>query len=201
MQNSELDLKIEYVPLDRLQPHPQNPRVHPPKEITQLAKGMEEYGFTNPIIADTDGTILSGHARYKAAKRKKLTEVPVIFVPFNKEDGLAYMLAVNRIQQESEWDLPKLRKMFGELNESELDLSLTGFDDQSIFKILEEEKEGLIVYEANVNGTVVPLTFEEYDLMSRLLNRYLISSMVSTHFILWMFYQRGNYTDKDGIGV
>ena len=68
--------KLAY-PIDRLKPHPQNARQHSEDQVMQLAKSMEEFGFTQPILVDENDTLLAGHGKLLAARRLGLTEVPV----------------------------------------------------------------------------------------------------------------------------
>jgi ParB-like chromosome segregation protein Spo0J len=73
--------QISYLATSALTPHPNNVRKHTGAQIRALAKSIEVFGFAAPILADKDGYILAGNARYLAAVSLGLTEVPVIFLP------------------------------------------------------------------------------------------------------------------------
>jgi len=109
-------------------PHPRNPRQHPEKAIEKLTRSLREFGWTNPVLLSADGFVLAGHARLKAAEKAGITEVPVIRLPLSGAKADAYLIADNRLQQETDWDIPGLKDLLQELDTSEFDLRLTGFD-------------------------------------------------------------------------
>src|SRR5690606_16107862 len=55
-----------------------NPRTHSPKQIAQLVRSMQHFGFTNPVLVDDANGIIAGHGRVLAAKELGLTEVPTV---------------------------------------------------------------------------------------------------------------------------
>lgn len=71
-------LNVTYRPASDLVPDPRNARTHSKKQIEQIRASIEEFGFTNPILADPDGHLIAGHGRLLAAKAMGLEEVPVI---------------------------------------------------------------------------------------------------------------------------
>ena len=73
-----MELQIEHRPVDQLVPYVRNPRTHTPEQIAQVAGSIAEFGFVNPILVGTDNVIIAGHARFAAARKLGLTEVPVI---------------------------------------------------------------------------------------------------------------------------
>ena len=75
-----LKLEIERWPVDRLIPDHANPRTHTAEQIAQIAASIREFGFVCPILVDTDGTIIAGEGRLRAAKSLEMGEVPVIAV-------------------------------------------------------------------------------------------------------------------------
>jgi len=121
-------VQVKTVKISELKPHPKNPRVHPDSAIEKLERSIKEFGWTNPILVSADGYILAGHARLKAAKQAGLKEVPVIHLPLEGAKAEAYMIADNRLQDETDWDLPKLKDLLQELDTGEFDIELTGFD-------------------------------------------------------------------------
>ena len=120
------------MPISELKPHPKNPRVHPDSAIEKLERSIKEFGWTNPILVSADGYILAGHARLKAAEKAGIEEVPVIYLPLEGAKAEAYLIADNRLQEETDWDLPKLKDLLQELDTGEIDLELTGFDMDEI---------------------------------------------------------------------
>ena len=125
-------MEIKTVKINELKPHPKNPRVHPDSAIDKLVRSIKEFGWTNPILVSTDGYILAGHARLKAAEKAGIEEVPVIYLPLEGAKAEAYLIADNRLQDETDWDYEKLKDLLQELDTGEFDLELTGFDMDEI---------------------------------------------------------------------
>jgi len=122
-------MEIKNVKISELKEHPRNPRVHPDSALNKLVKSIKEYGWTNPVLVSKDGYILAGHARCKAAQKAGINEVPVIFLDLEGEKADAYLIADNKIQEETEWDIPKLAELMEDLMKGgTFDVSLTGFD-------------------------------------------------------------------------
>ena len=125
-------MEIKTVKINDLKPHPKNPRVHPDSAIDKLVRSIKEYGWTNPVLVSADGYVLAGHARLKAAEKAGISEVPVIYLPLEGAKAEAYLIADNRLQDETDWDYEKLKDLLQELDTGEFDLELTGFDMDEI---------------------------------------------------------------------
>lgn len=128
------------IKISALKPYPKNARTHNPKQIRQIAKSIQEFGFTNPVLIDKDNCILAGHGRVEAAKLAGLTEVPAVVIshltPAQKK---AYILADNRLAELSGWDKNILKVELEELQsleDGDFDLTLTGFDTPEIDVLL-----------------------------------------------------------------
>lgn len=150
------NLKIETVKITDLKPHPKNPRIHPESGIEKLVKSIKEFGWTNPILASRDKYILAGHARLKAAQRAGLKEVPVIFLPLDGAKALAYLIADNRLQEETTWDNDLLAELVNELKNFDYDLELTGFD-------LEESNEIINGFTDEVDTGIKELKLKPFN--------------------------------------
>jgi DNA modification methylase len=125
-------MQVKMVRINELKPHPKNPRVHPDSAIEKLERSIKEFGWTNPILVSAEGYLLAGHARLKAAEKAGISEVPVIYLPLEGAKAEAYLIADNRLQDETDWDYEKLKDLLQELDTGELDLELTGFDMEEI---------------------------------------------------------------------
>jgi len=125
-------MEVKTVKISELKPHPKNPRVHPDSAIDKLVRSIKEFGWTNPILVSADGYILAGHARLKAAEKAGIEEVPVIYLPLEGAKAEAYLIADNRLQDETDWDYEKLKDLLQELDTGEFDIELTGFDIDEI---------------------------------------------------------------------
>ncbi|HEY0012110.1 MAG TPA: DNA methyltransferase [Allosphingosinicella sp.] len=120
---------VEMVPHHSLTPDSKSPRKHPKKQVEQLARVLERFGFLVPIIVDNSGLIVAGAGRWAAAAILKLEEVPVIRASFvSDEDRRAFAIADNRMSELSEWDDALLKAELEALFECDFDISITGFD-------------------------------------------------------------------------
>lgn len=73
------NLKIEYLPVDALEAYAKNTRKHADKDISQIAKSIEKFGFSDPIgIWSDHNVIVEGHGRLAATKRLGMETVPCI---------------------------------------------------------------------------------------------------------------------------
>ena len=63
-----------------LKPHPKNARTHSDRQLHQIAKSIESFGFTVPVLIDDQGVILAGHGRVAAARKMGLQAVPTILI-------------------------------------------------------------------------------------------------------------------------
>lgn len=70
--------KIEQWPTAKLLPYARNARTHSDDQVAQIAASIAEFGFTNPILAGSDGIIVAGHGRLAAAQKLGLEIVPVV---------------------------------------------------------------------------------------------------------------------------
>ena len=96
MQIIELDTKT-------LEPHPKNPRSG--HAVDKIQTSIKEFGFTSPILIQK-GTrrIIAGHGRWKAALKGGAATVPVIELDLTDKKAVAYMIADNRLAEESGWE-------------------------------------------------------------------------------------------------
>lgn len=148
------------VPIDRLRPHPKNPRIHPESAIDKIERSIREFGWTNPILVSTDGYILAGHARLKAAKQAGIEEVPVIYLPLEGAKAEAYMIADNRLQDETDWDAELLEGLVRELQNADFDLYLTGFDASELDDLLGSMDDEENLYTTNIKTPQYEITGE-----------------------------------------
>lgn len=124
-----LPKKIEMVDTADLLPYVNNSRTHSPEQVEQIAISMREFGWTQPIIVDDENMVLAGHGRLMAAKKLKMEKCPVVrasnLSPAQKK---AYVIADNKIAENSDWDKELLGAELAFLQEEEFDLSVLGFD-------------------------------------------------------------------------
>ena len=70
--------KIEQIPIEKLIPYARNSRTHSDEQVAQIAGSIREFGFTNPVLIDSEGTIVAGHGRVMAARKLGLDSVPCL---------------------------------------------------------------------------------------------------------------------------
>src|ERR1017187_5011737 len=139
------NLLVQFWPLDKLIPYARNARTHTEEQVAQVAASIEEFGWTNPILAGADGIIIAGHARLAAARKLKMDTVPVIVLDHLSEtQRRALVLADNRLALSAGWDEEMLRVELESLKEADFDLGVVGFSDEELEALLADEpRDGL----------------------------------------------------------
>jgi hypothetical protein len=133
-------IKVEYSDVEKLLPYAGNAKVHGEGQIEDLCRSISEFGFVNPVLIDERGEIVGGHGRVLAANRLGLKQVPIVRLSHLSERQIrALRLADNRIALSSTWDLEKLGEELSQLAALDVDLSLTGFDEQEIDSLLKAD--------------------------------------------------------------
>jgi DNA modification methylase len=133
-------LSIEYLPISSLKLDPQNPRLHDRKQIRQLAKSIETFGFNVPVLVDAQSRVVAGHGRVLACKDVGIAQIPVIRLEHLSENpARAFMIADNKLTENAVWDSRLLGDQFRILSEAEIDFSLevTGFEMSEIDTFVE----------------------------------------------------------------
>jgi hypothetical protein len=123
---------IETWPLDKLIPYARNPRKND-AAVGQMVSSIKEFGFKIPCLVRSDGEVVDGHLRLKAARQLGIAEVPVILCDeWTPAQVKAFRLMVNRSVTWADWDEELLALELADLNVADFDLSLTGFDAKEI---------------------------------------------------------------------
>ena len=132
--------KLEHWNIDRLRPYERNPRTHSPDQVTKIAASLLEFGWTNPILVDSDAGIIAGHGRLLAARELGMTTVPVIeLTHLTEAQKRAYVIADNRLALDAGWDEDLLAEELKALEDLDFNLELTGFDMDELHDLLDEE--------------------------------------------------------------
>ena len=152
-------LQVESWPIERPVPYARNARRCPEEAIAKVAGSIHEFGFRNPILVDGEGVIIAGHTRLLAAQRLELERVPVIVcADLSPAKVKALRLADNRTAQETSWDDELLTIELEELLGLDLDLGLTGFDEEEISALLAEPTEGLSDEDTPCDPPEIPIS-------------------------------------------
>jgi hypothetical protein len=139
------DLSIQYRPAADLIPYARNSRTHSEAQIGQIAASIREFGWTNPILVDEEGTIIAGHGRLLAAQKLGLDAVPTIeLAGLSKAQRQALIIADNKLALNAGWDDDLLKLELTELDDEGFDLGLMGFDEAELDDLFKPDPvEGL----------------------------------------------------------
>src|ERR1044072_4695079 len=138
-----MQTEIQTWSIDRLVPYVRNPRKND-AAVDRMVGSIKEFGFKIPVLTRSDGEVIDGHLRLKAARRLGISEVPVILCDeWTPAQVKAFRLLVNRSVAWADWDEELLALELQELNAADFDLDLTGFNPKEIDDLLalpDEEK-------------------------------------------------------------
>ena len=121
--------ELKVLPISALKPAEYNPRkkLKPgDKEYKKIKDSIEEFGFADPLVVNSDMTIIGGHQRLNVAIDLGYTEVPCAVVDIDKTREKALNIALNKIT--GEWDEQMLADLLTDLKEADYDLDYTGFE-------------------------------------------------------------------------
>lgn len=93
-----------WVPIGELHVWKDNPRKNDGEPVKRVAESIKRFGFSSPIVARTNGEIIAGHTRYKAAQTLKLDRVPVRFLDLDPAEAHLLALADNKLNEFAEWN-------------------------------------------------------------------------------------------------
>lgn len=163
------EMKIQVKPLSFLKPAEYNPRkdLQPgDPEWEKIENSIRAFGYIQPILINADGTIISGHQRFKIMQHLGYEEVQCVIVDVDKETEKAMNVAMNKI--DGDWDKQKLLDVLLDLDLNNIDLSLTGFE-RSELELLQEEMD-----EINIGSEAVDDDYDaetEYESISEPMTR------------------------------
>src|SRR5580658_284396 len=142
-ETAALPPQIQTWPLTRLIEYSRNPRKND-AAVDRMCGSIREFGFKIPCLVRSDGEVVDGHVRLKAARKLGITEIPVILCDeWTPAQVKAFRLMVNRSVTWADWDEELLALELQELQSADFDLTLTGFDGKELDDLLaidDEEK-------------------------------------------------------------
>jgi ParB-like chromosome segregation protein Spo0J len=75
------------------------------KQIGQIARSIQTFGFNVPILIDSNSQVIAGHGRVLACKEVGLKNVPAVRVDHLSQRQIqAFTIADNRLTENGEWD-------------------------------------------------------------------------------------------------
>jgi DNA modification methylase len=135
-------MALESMGISELKPYPRNARTHSSKQIKQIAKSIERFGFTNPVLISDDNEIIAGHGRVLAAQLLGHSTVPTLRLShLGPAERRAYILADNKLAQNAGWDRELLAIELQGLIDLNFEVELTGFALGEIDIILDDAQQ------------------------------------------------------------
>ena len=132
-------MQITLRPPSDIRPYPGNPRVND-SAVDAVAKSLQEFGFRQPLVVDSEDFIIVGHTRWKAAQKLGLEKVPVhVAKDLSDAQIKAYRIADNQTATLADWDLELLPLEIAQLQDLDFDLDLLGFDQDELNKYLGQD--------------------------------------------------------------
>ena len=130
-------MEIKELPLKELKPAAYNPRKKlkkGDKEYEKIKQSLLKFGYVDPILVNEDLTVIGGHQRLTVLKDLDYETAKCVIVKLSKEDEKALNIALNKIT--GQWDESLLADLLLDLQESDFNLDLTGFEPPEIDDIL-----------------------------------------------------------------
>lgn len=130
-------MEIKELSLKELKPAAYNPRKKlkkGDKEYEKIKQSLLKFGYVDPIIVNNDMTVIGGHQRLTVLKDLDYETAKCVIVDLPKEDEKALNIALNKIT--GQWDDALLADLLLDLQESDFNLDLTGFEPPEIDDIL-----------------------------------------------------------------
>ncbi|HPQ68170.1 MAG TPA: DNA modification methylase [bacterium] len=131
-------LNVQEIDPAQLHVWEENPRIND-HAVDAVAKSIKQFGFNVPILCDQNHMIVAGHTRWKAAQKLGLRTVPVIQLEMTEAQRKAFAVADNKTAELADWDWPKLRDVFAELQKEDVDLQDLGFSNEELNRILDPD--------------------------------------------------------------
>jgi DNA modification methylase len=129
-------MEVEMRPIGSIKPYENNPRFNE-EAVDAVAASLKAFGFRQPLVVDEADVIIVGHTRYKAALKLGMEMVPVhVARGLSPAQARAYRIADNQTATFSRWDEDRLPLELIELQKADLDLSLIGFPEEEILRLL-----------------------------------------------------------------
>lgn len=117
----------EWVPINSVSPDPENARERTPRNLRTIRASLKRFGQRKPIVVDADGIIRAGNGTWHVAKELGWTEIWISRSHLRGAEAVAYAIADNRSNDQSQFDEVKLASSLGQLPPELLEAA--GFDD------------------------------------------------------------------------
>lgn len=134
-------MQVENWNIEDVKPYENNPRNND-EAVKYVANSIREFGFQQPLVVDSEGVLIVGHTRLKAAKELGLQSVPVVVASdLTDEQVRAYRLADNKTGEKAFWDFGKLDLELGEVDWIDMNMEDFGFSTLSFIDSHVDDEE------------------------------------------------------------
>ena len=197
-------MRIERKAITELTPAPYNPRKISDKDYEDLKRSLSEFGYVEPIIwNEQTGRVVGGHQRLKALSEAGEKEIECVIVNLDEAREKALNITLNKVS--GDWDEEKLSALLEDLKNTDIDITLTGFDLEDIDAILEDEADD----DDGYFGDEREKTYDEYRLneydAKRTAGYYQFPMLKASHYVpdeLTGFnYVKSYKSDRAGVGI
>ena len=142
------------VPIKELQPDTNNARAHDEANVAAIAESLRTFGQDQPVVVQREGMIVrKGNGRLLAAYRLGWTHIAALVIDEAAAKAKARAIADNRTAELATWDERVLAKLLEELKaDPVVQVTVTGFTDEQIAKVIEKGKESGVLDGMNGPG-------------------------------------------------
>lgn len=130
---STQEVAAVWVPRSALHAWAANPRKNDGEPVKKVMESIKRFGFAAPIVARTNGEVIAGHTRLKAAEALGLDRVPVRYMDLDPAEAHLLALADNKLNEEAEWDASMVASVLSDFSFE--DAALAGWDSADLDKL------------------------------------------------------------------
>ena len=125
-------MKIEKVNINDLISPDYNPRQITPEALESLKTSLKEFGYIDYLIVnEVNNHVVGGNQRLTALKQLGYNEIDVILI-HEPDIDREKMINIRLNNSSGEWNTDKLESILEDLELKELDITLTGFDIETL---------------------------------------------------------------------
>lgn len=199
-------MRVETKKISDLKPAPYNPRqeLKPgDTEYEKLKRSLEEFGYVEPVIwNERTGYVVGGHQRLAVLSGLGVSEIDCVIVDMPEAQEKALNVALNKIS--GSWDDEKLSALLKDLERTEIDLTLTGFDVPELDRLLVDDAEEEGYYGDERERTYDEYLLHEYD-EARTAGYYQLPTLKACHYVpddlIGFNYVKSWKGSREGLGV
>ena len=105
-------------------------------EYEKIKNSITEFGYVDPIIVNSDMTIIGGHQRWSVLKALGYDEVDCVVIEIDKTKEKALNIALNKVT--GKWNKELLADLIKDLQSLDYDVSMTGFEPPEIDELFND---------------------------------------------------------------